>query len=76
MHKFPEKVRKTVRELVKTSNSRTLSGEKHEIQGTDGVSGWSTECFIFPNGRGMKGEEQNRGQEWCMAPQRENRSPE
>lgn len=22
-----------------------------------GVNGWSAECFIFPNGRGMKGEE-------------------
>lgn len=28
---------------------------KYRVAG--GMSGWSTECFIFPNGRGMKGEE-------------------
>lgn len=33
MQTIPEKVRKTVREFVKTNNFRTLSGEKHEIQG-------------------------------------------
>lgn len=62
---------KTVREFVKTNNFRRFSGEKHEVQGGRWVSGWSIECFIFPNGRGVWGEE------WHVQPQEENRkSPE